>query len=298
MADSDCEKPMRLRWMTPSPESIAPVDVNIWFGSIGSGNAEHFTLHLYLNDEEIPGRSESDCYKHEGPLDFHCNLMFSPNEPLLPNTTYRYRALATEEHMNPAMFVDAAFTTNGEVSSIESTASSLVFTGYQSRGITNPNSCKWPDSFQHNFVINLPHAQPYDSIIHVYELMPDGSSLLVHSLFLPTGDLVIDFRQVVVPGEEGEHCYYVQQEDLAGNKADPSNIACFDPFNPEPSSEPEETGIAQEDEPDIVAETQNWQMTQDGSCQHIHIRIIWAFLGLFYLVFRQKNREQSDCDNS
>ena len=107
-ANSDCEKPMRLRGMTPSLDSVAPLDTRLWFGSVGSGDANHFTVHLYLNDEELSGSSVQSCYKHEGPLDNHCNLVFSPDEPLLPNTTYRYRALATEEHMNPAMFVETA----------------------------------------------------------------------------------------------------------------------------------------------------------------------------------------------
>jgi|GEM_PF-4675620 len=296
LAHPDCEQPMRLRGMNPSLDSVAPTDTRLWFGSVGSGTAEHFTLHLYLNDEEISGSTESSCYIHEGPLDNHCNLVFSPDEPLQPNTYYRYRAAASEEHMNPAMFVDSAFTTTEDFSSISSTPATLNFTGYQFRDITNEESCKWPNSYQHNFLIELPSSLPYDSIIQVYEVKLDGSNILVHTLFLPTGDQVIDFRQVVVPGDEGEHCYFVQQEDIAGNKADPSNIVCFDPFAPdEPAAEPaaEDTAV-EEDSGQNVSNTENLVEEPKGSsCQHIPAPLSWVGVGLLLLVsFQRKKTEQ------
>ena len=246
-ANSDCEKAMRLRGMTPALDATAPINSRIWFGSVGSGTATHFTLSVYTNDTAISGSVETDCYIHEGPLDNHCNMVFTPEEPLLPNTDYRVRANATEEHMNPSMFVDSWFTTVDEESILDAQASTLIFQGYQARNITNPNSCKWKDSFQHNFLVEFPSPTEFDSIVQVYEIRDENPQKLVHTLFIPIGSTEADFRQVVVPGDEGEHCYYVQHEDIAGHKAQPSNTICFDPFAvDEPATEPAQEDTAEE----------------------------------------------------
>lgn len=244
-ADSDCEKAMRMRGMTPALNTTAPINSRIWFGSVGSGTASHFTLSIFTNDTEISGSIESNCYIHEGPLDNHCNMVFTPDEPLISNTEYHIRANATSEHLNASVFVDSWFSTVDEESTLDMHPSRLVFQGYQARNITNPNSCKWKDSYQHNFLVEFPSATEFDSILQVYERRNEQETL-VHTLFIPIGSAEADFRQVVVPGDEGEHCYFVQHEDIAGNKAQASNVVCFDPFAiDEPTSEPttEDTGI-------------------------------------------------------
>ena len=281
-ANSDCEKSMRMRGMTPALNTTAPTNTRIWFGSVGSGSASHFSLSVFTEEEEIFGSFETSCYIHEGPLDNHCNMVFTPNEPLLPGVTYHIRADATSEHLNPSVFVDSWFDTVHEESILDMQASTLIFQGYQARNITNPNSCKWKDSHQHNFLVEFPSATEFNSIVQVYEKR-EGQEELVHTLFIPIGATEADFRQVVVPGDEGEHCYFVQHEDIAGNKAEASNTICFDPFAvDEPADEPtpEDTAI---DEPTTPQDNVAAKSTKEDThgCQTatgtFYLWSIWTF---------------------
>lgn len=294
-ADPDCEKPMRMRGMLPALESVSPTNARIWFGTVGSGTAEHFTLKLYTNETEVEGSFESSCYIHEGPLDNHCNLVFTPDEPLLANTDYHIHADASSIHLNPSMFVDSYFTTTITESTLDLDPSVLSFQGYQARNITNPNSCKWTNSFQHNFLVEFPSATLFDTLIQVYEKMPDNSEVLVHTLFIPIGATTADFRQVVVPGEEGEHCYFVQHEDIAGNQAEPSNTYCFDPFAvDEPTSEPvedtgEDTGPTQTN---IGDETLQEPKEDTASCNHTPFTELAIYIALLSVFFRKKTKTE------
>ena len=251
---------------------------------MGSGTTDHFTLSVYTNDTAISGSVETDCYIHEGPLDDHC-MVFTPDEPCFP-LDYRVQQNATEEHMNPSVFVDYSSLPLTK-SILDTQPSTLLFQGIKHE--TSQSKLLQMEG-QHNFLVVFPSPTEFDSIVQVYEIRSEDPQKLVHTLFIPIGSTEADFRQVVVPGDEGEHCYFVQHEDIAGHKALPSNTICFDPFAvDEPESEPAQEDTGEEDltppEENTTSQTTKEETT---GCSTLPYPVTPCVLWLLALYRRQK----------
>ena len=53
-ARPDCNEAMRMRGIMPARGAIAPTDGRIWFATVGTGEANHFTLSITQEGNSAP----------------------------------------------------------------------------------------------------------------------------------------------------------------------------------------------------------------------------------------------------
>ena len=225
-----------MRGVMPSRGEVAPLDGRIWFATVGTGDATHFNLSITQanNNTPITGQTETSCYIHEGPLDNHCNLVFTPDAPLTPNTDYHI-APTPQISSKPAFRIDFPPKT-ALLRLIQPYPSS--FQGYQAR-MSTTLTLAMGQQFQHNFRYNLHRVLPMTPSSRYMNKIIRAKTRTHH--FCAHWRSRRNFvRWSLLEKKENTAMLY-NMKILLETKAT-FNVLCYDPFAPEDTVVEEDTG--------------------------------------------------------
>ena len=245
---ANCEVPLSFRDSLPQDGAVSvATTVRPFLSFIGTGTAEDITFSLmHLQTDEVETDVEGACYIHESDTEFHCNWELIPQEPLLENASYTIRAFDASG-LAPSGWSNIQFQTTS-TAPVALGIPDLALTYFGPRDGVGVDTCDWQDAQTHEFLVTLSEASTHRSRLDVFFVDTQGTESYVHTLFVAPYQTLVDFRQVVTPGDDNAQCHYVVHYSRAGGNSPPSNTLCHDGTQmgtqtqpeppPVPSSEP------------------------------------------------------------
>ena len=229
----DCMSPMVIRKILPlDGESDVPINSRIMISLVGAGDESHmdFTLRENTTNTDVDIDVSSSCYLHESHYEKHCTVELHPLEGLVENTEFTLILDGTEQHQEESFAYMTHFFTGSEVLSLEVDPPVLDIVDYVMRADEALDSCDWPGTMKYDLHVDIPDRDSDRNVIlQVYDVDPVSCDLeLVHTLFPAPNMSRFDFRQVLEPDDQTDHCYMIIREDWAGNTSPPSHIRCWD----------------------------------------------------------------------
>lgn len=244
-AEEDCLEPLTLRAMRPDFHATdVPTNTRITVSLIGGGEPEHFDLRLVGESGLVETTQQSWCYAHESDFERHCTLVLTPLEALDADTRHMVQLDPSDRHPEPVPDgLQSVFWTGSSPLMQTLDAPQLESDGMRPRPEEDVEPCEWTDAEQVDFMVRPSPMEGSElATVEIIETLDDGGASSVHTLFLDPSGGMLDFRQVLEPGDVRPRCYEAVVVDAVGAASPASEPVCI--YGGTPDEEPDDTGAA------------------------------------------------------